>query len=52
MSQHDEPFSGLMEAMISQHEMYLSWMAAGFTEDQAMELLKVVITEIVRGEIS
>lgn len=36
---------------LSQHEMYLSWVVAGFTPEQALELLKVVVTEIVRGSI-
>jgi hypothetical protein len=39
----------LTEAAAGQHEMYLCWLEAGFTEEQAFELLKVVIAEIVRG---
>lgn len=52
MSGPEDPFGELMEATLSQHEMYTSWMRAGFTSEQAMELLKVVVTEVVRGSIS
>ena len=41
--------TGLMEAAVSQHEMYLSWVQAGFAPEQALELLKVVVASIVRG---
>jgi hypothetical protein len=49
---NDEPQNlpgAMMETAISQHEMYLSWVEAGFTPEQALELLKVIISEIVRG---
>lgn len=39
----------LTESAIGQHEMYLSWIEAGFTPSQAMDLLKTVVSEIVRG---
>jgi hypothetical protein len=39
----------LLAAAIGQHEMYLSWLHAGFTPEQAMELLKTVVSEVVRG---
>lgn len=48
MTESEDPMSALLEATISQHEMYLSWIQAGFTPDQAMELLKVFISEMVR----
>lgn len=44
-----EQVGSLAESAISQHEMYLSWLAAGFTPEQSLDLLKVVITEIMRG---
>lgn len=49
MSEPEDPFSELSQATVSQHEMYLSWVDAGFTPAQAMELLKVVVAEIIRG---
>lgn len=45
------PLYSMSESAISQHEMYLSWREAGFTPEQAMELLKTVVTEIVRRSI-
>lgn len=45
----NEYLSTLMDAAISQHEMFTSWVAAGFTEAQALELLKAVIAEILGG---
>lgn len=48
----EDPFNDLTEATVSQHEMYMSWRQAGFTEAQAMELLKTVVAEIVRGSFS
>jgi hypothetical protein len=44
-----EFLGSLAEAAVGQHEMYESWVAAGFTPDQAMDLLKVVVAEIIRG---
>lgn len=35
----DSPISALLEAAISMHEMYVSFIAAGFTETQAMTLV-------------
>jgi hypothetical protein len=34
-----EPFSQLVEAAISAHEMFKAYMQAGFTEDQALKLV-------------
>lgn len=45
----EDPLGSMAEAAISQHEMYLSWIAAGFTPEQALELLKTVVAEILRG---
>lgn len=50
--EHDEGMDhvGSMDASaIGQHEMYRSWVSAGFTPDQAMDLLKVILTETMRG---
>lgn len=45
----DGDLSSLTEGAVWQHEMYLSWIAAGFTPEQALELLKTMIMQIVRG---
>lgn len=45
----ENSMGSMAEAAIGQHEMYLSWVAAGFTPEQALELLKTVVTEILRG---
>ena len=41
----DEPLS-LDEAAVAMHEMYLSYLRAGFTEHQAMELLKATLAKV------
>jgi hypothetical protein len=38
-----DPMTALVEGAALQHEMFLAWMAVGFTEYQALELLKVAI---------
>lgn len=48
MNEFQEPISELGEAAVAQHEMYLAWVNAGFTPDQALELVKTTIVEILR----
>lgn len=43
-----DPVTDLMSASAQQHEMYLAWVAAGFTETQALELLETFITALVQ----
>jgi hypothetical protein len=43
-----DPMTALTEGAAQQHEMFLAWMAVGFTEDQALELLKTAITAAIR----
>jgi hypothetical protein len=45
----DDPLTLLQEGAVNQHEMYISWVAAGFTEAQALDLLKAVITTLIRA---
>ena len=45
----DEPLSELVEGAVNQHEMYMAWIEAGFTENQSLELLKAVLTSLIRG---
>lgn len=35
----DNPIGALLDAAISMHEMYVSFVAAGFTEQQALYLV-------------
>lgn len=48
----DEPQSPLTElaaAAVQQHELYRSWVDAGFTEQQAMMLLVTTLTALLGG---
>lgn len=38
----DQPFT-MRDGAIAMHEMYLSYVEAGFTEEQALELIKEAI---------
>ncbi len=51
MSEPRDPLGTLADAAISQHEMYLSWIEAGFTPEEALELTKAVIQELIRGVV-
>ena len=48
MSEPEEFLGDLNEGAVAQHEMYLAWVHAGFTEEQALDLVKTVISEIFR----
>lgn len=51
VNQPEDPLSLVQQGAIAQHELYLSWRGAGFTEEQAMELLKAVITTAVQRAV-
>jgi hypothetical protein len=40
----------LSQVAIAQHEMYTAWVEAGFTPDQAMELVKVTLLRALSGD--
>lgn len=42
-----EPLTLLQVSAMQQHEMFTSWEEAGFTEHQALELLKAFIMALV-----
>lgn len=44
-----DPITAMGEGAAAAHEMYLSYMTAGFTEDQAFALTKIVVQEAIRG---
>jgi hypothetical protein len=48
MSESGDPLVGMDEGAVTQHELYMSWVRAGFTPDQALDLVKTVISEIFR----
>ena len=39
----DSPLQTMLEAAIAIHEVYLSYVEAGFTDAQALELVKTLI---------
>lgn len=43
------PLTELAAAAVQQHELYRSWVDAGFTEDQALDLLKTIIAAGIGG---
>jgi len=45
-----EPFTSLLEAAMSAHEMFLAFQAAGFTEQQALYLLAQTLRPEKSGE--
>jgi hypothetical protein len=44
-----DPFGQLMEAATSTHEMFRSYVAAGFTDSQALYLTGVIISAALRN---
>lgn len=42
-----DPVTALQVSAMQQHEMYLSWVQAGFSDCQALELLKAFIMAMV-----
>lgn len=44
-----EPITELAALAAQHHELYQAWTAAGFTEQQALELLKALVTAGVTG---
>lgn len=51
MNTPPDPIGDLAEAAAAHHEMYLSWVGAGFTPEQALELIKATIVEILRRAV-
>lgn len=46
----EDPLTALQAGAFQQHEMYLAWLAAGFTDYQALELLKTLIIAMIRHQ--
>ncbi|WP_187285092.1 hypothetical protein [Streptomyces sp. OR43] len=49
MPEPSDPMTALAAAAAQVHELYRSYMDAGFTEQQALELTKAVLAAGVRG---
>lgn len=48
MNEPEEFMSEMNEGAIAQHELYEAWVQAGFTPDQALDLVKAIVVEMVR----
>lgn len=44
-----DPITDLAAGAFAQHELYLAWVAAGFTESQAMYLVGQIVFAMVRN---
>lgn len=44
-----DPITELVAMAAQNHEMFQAWVDAGFTEQQALELLKALITAHIKG---
>ena len=48
VNEPEEFMSEMNEGAIAQHELYEAWVQAGFTPDQALDLVKAIVVEMVR----
>lgn len=44
MPQPEKPLSSLVEAAVSMHEIFVTYVRAGFTENQALKLIAYILT--------
>jgi hypothetical protein len=51
MSQPNDPMTALMEAASMTHEMFKSYINAGFTEQQALYLVSQLVISMVQSQI-
>lgn len=49
MLEPDDPITQLAEAAVATHELFVSYVGAGFTENQALYLVGQTIAAAVRG---
>lgn len=49
MSELEDPITQLAEGAASAHELFLAYVAAGFTENQALYLVAQMVTVAMRG---
>lgn len=46
-----DPMTVLAETAVQMHELYLSYVAAGFTEGQSMTLVAAILDAIIRHQL-
>ena len=44
-----EPNSGMRQGAMAMFEAYVAWTDAGFTEDQALQLVAIAMVQEIRG---
>lgn len=49
MPEPEDPITQLAAAAVQLHELYNSYIAAGFTDQQAFDLVKAILTASVGG---
>ncbi len=52
MSDPEDPITQLAEGAASAHELFLAYVNAGFTENQALYLVAQMVTTAMRGPAS
>jgi len=52
MGEPDDPITQLATAAVSLHELYTAYVGAGFTENQALYLVGVILSANLRGPAS
>lgn len=52
MSEEPDPLAELTEATMAQYELYAAWVRAGFSPDQAFELVKAVVQSFARNAVT
>lgn len=50
MSQFSGEFKAFVDSAVGLHEMFLSYLEAGFTEDQALKLIAYMIAGFKKGD--
>lgn len=46
----DDPFTAIQSAAIQMHELLLAYVAAGFTREEAFDLVKTALIENMRQQ--
>lgn len=46
-----DPVGVLAEGAAAQHELFLAYVGAGFTEEQAFRLILAIVTASIRGSL-
>lgn len=46
----DDPLTELQTAVAQQHELFVSYIEAGFTRDEALDIIKTIVVEAMRQD--